>query len=253
MRQCPKIHKRSNHLEFYDKILFQHKDPAYKGHDYEELLPFVDPCIILKLTDNFLIKHNILSRIACYIFSLNSSELILDFDSDVTEFISELSLVGSDSIFYKLILNCLFSTSYNHAFLELYRLVERLFPITYLQEFHTKSNSQLSFLEFTSELEKVTSWRPKEEEAVEKIFDSSKQLTTQYFQDFHDTSPEFKDQNHFNFFYQLRNSIVHFRASHSEISLEPKQWNLLFLATLVLIDEHYSIYNNILQEKREVD
>lgn len=241
-----KIYKRANHLEFYDNILFQDKDKDYKGHDFEELLNYLEPIKVFKLTRNSVIKSNILSRTACYFFSVNKEELILDFQPDVTHLIMELSLLGSESISYKLIINCLFSTTYRHAFLELYRLIERLFPINYLKEFHAKSNTKLDFLDFASELENVTNWRPKESDAVEKLFDNSKLNTRKYFEDFQNSSDKFKGEKIATFFYRLRNSIVHFRANHEEIQLNSIEWNMLLLATLYLIDDHYSINHNIL-------
>lgn len=241
-----KLNKQMNYLEFYNNILFQYQDSEYIGNDYHELLDYLEPIQIYLLPENSIIKSNILNRTASYIFSKNPSELILDFKIDVTELISELSIMGSDSISYKLILSCLFSTTYKHAFLELYRLIERLFPISYLKEFHEKSASKLSFLDFVSELETITSWRPKEDEAIEKIFKDIKTTTQKYFENFLNSSQELKDKNISQFFYSLRNSIVHFRANHSEPELTSEQWNLLILATLYLMDEIYSFNTKVL-------
>ncbi|OCA75440.1 hypothetical protein [Chryseobacterium arthrosphaerae] len=242
-----KLSKRANQLEFYDNILFQHLDPSYNGHDFEDILQFLEPVQIFKLSKFSILKTNSVDRIACYIFSKSTNELILEFNQDVLDLISELSLMGSDSINYRLIINCIFSTTYKHSFLELYRLIERIFPVSYLKELHLKSRTTLDFLDFVSEFETSLKWKPKEDMAIDRIFEESKVTTLQYFQNFKTSLPDDQNHNHATFFYKLRNSIVHFRANHEEIFLTSEQWNLLLLATLYLIDEHYSLYNNILQ------
>lgn len=241
------LDKKANYLEFYDNILFQHNDKSYKGHDYNDFIPFLEQVYLFKTPEYSIVKTNMISRIACYIFSKNSSQLVLDFDNDVTDIISELSLVGSDNISYKILLSCLFSTTYKHAFLELYRLIERLFPINYLKEFHTISETKLSFLKFSAELENITSWRPKEDDAIEKIFENTKPSVRKYFEDFHNSSNELRALKDSKYFYTLRNSIVHFRANHLDLELNRGQWNLFLIATLFLLDEQYSIHNEILK------
>lgn len=241
-----KLKKQTKYLEFYDNILFQHLDKKYTGNDYKEILEYLEPIQLYYLPEDSIINTHILNRTASYIFAKNPSELILDFSHNVTNLISELAIMGSDHIYYKSILNCLFATTYKHAFLELYRLVERLFPISYLKEFHFRSFSSLRFLDFVGELENVTSWRPKEDDAVEKIFSELKTSTISYFNNFHNSSIELRDKNPSKFFYGLRNSIVHFRANHTEHELSTTQWNLLILATLYLLDEQYSVNSKVL-------
>lgn len=243
-----KLDKKVNYLEFYDSILFQHKDKSYKGHDYNDLVPFLEQVYFFVIPDFSIIKIHKLSRTACYIFTKNPLQLVLEFSENVLDTISELSLVGSDNISYKLLLGCLFSTTYKHAFLELYRLIERLFPINYLKDFYKKSGSKLTFLEFSAELENTTNWRPKEDDAIEKIFDSARLNTRTHFEAFHNSSTALQGFNNSKYFYSLRNSIVHFRANHLEQELNNTQWNLLLLATVIMLDEQYSQYSIILSE-----
>lgn len=242
-----KLDKKSNNLEFYNSILFQHQEDGYSGHDYQDLISFLEYIQLFEVPEYSIVKSDWTSRIACYIFSKDSSQLILDFDKNVTEFVSELSLMGSDSISHKILLSCLFSNTYKHSFLELYRLVERLFPINYLKEFHNVTNTKLKFLDFVSQLENITKWRPREDDAIENIFTNSKPTTRHYFETFHNSSDSLQSQKDYTFFYSLRNSIVHFRANHSELELTRDQWNLLLKATLYLIDDQYRIHNEILK------
>mgnify|MGYP003575158477 CR=1 FL=1 len=241
-----KINSTINFLEFSDNIMSQHLDKDYKGHNYEDFTNYLEPVQLFLINENLLIRDENTHRIITYLYANSSENLILKFKSPVLEIISEISLVGSKSISYGLILSSLLSTNYKHSFLELYRLVERLFPLNYLKVFYEKSMTQLSFLDFCTELENTTSWRPREDEAIQKIFSSFKLSTTDAFNNFF-ISVNSEDQTSYKYFYKLRNSIVHFRANHEEFDLEENQWNLLILATLTLIDEQYSFYDDILK------
>ena len=115
-----------------------------------------------------------------------------------------------------------------------------------MEEFYRKSNSDLSFIEFSYNLENATSWRPKEDQALYKLFELTTESTKLYLDTFFDNSLEYRGASQYNFFYKLRNSIVHFRAIHNKISLTIREWNDLIHATLHLLDEHYSRNDKIL-------
>lgn len=236
-------------LEFYNEIMFQHLDSDYKGHDFNDFVRYIQPINFYSLPDNSVLNNQGLKRTLSYIYAKNPDRLINNFDNIVLSTYAELSLIGSNNISFGLVLSSLLSTSFKHTFLELYRLVERIFPVSYLKDFHEVSKSNLSFIEFSSNLESITSWRPKEDEALSKIFETTASSTKLYFDTFFDSSTEFQTQVRYKFFYKLRNSIVHFRTSHDNIDLTDDQWNKLIHATLYLLDEHYSKYHKILEIK----
>lgn len=236
-------------LDFFNEIMFQHLDPDYDGHDFNDLVRYMQPINFYSLPENSVLNGQGLKRILSYIYAKNPDRLINNFDSNVLSTYSELSLMGSNNISFGLVLSSLLSTSFKHTFLELYRLIERIFPVSYLKEFHQVSKSNLSFIEFSSNLESITSWRPKEDEALNKIFESTEASTKLYFDNFFSSSSEFQAQQQYKFFYKLRNSIVHFRTSHDSIDLTNSQWNKLINATLYLLDEHYSKFHKILEIK----
>lgn len=236
-------------LDFYNEIMFQHLDPSYKGHDFRDILRYLMPINFYSFPKKSVLNKQELKRALCYIYSKNSDRLINKFDNHVLDTFSELSLIGSNNLSFELVLSSLLSTSFKHTFLELYRLVERLFPVSYLKDFHEVTKSELSFIEFSSNLESITNWRPKEDEALNKIFESTENSTKAYFETFFNSSTELQGIQQYKFFYKLRNSIVHFRTSHNNIELTESQWNKLIHATLYLLDEHYSKTHKILEVK----
>jgi hypothetical protein len=236
-------------LDFYNEIMFQHIDKDYKGHDFNDLVRYLKPINFYHIPENSVLNKQGLKRSLCYLYSKNPDRLINKFNTEILATYSELSLMGSNNISFALVLSSLLSTSFKHTFLELYRLVERIFPISYLKDFHEVTKSELSFMEFSSKLENITSWRPKEDEALTKIFDLTNDSTKLYFEAFFNTSQELQGQEQPKFFYKLRNSIVHFRTAHNNIELNDNQWNMLINATLYLLDEHYSRNHRFLKLK----
>ena len=226
--------------------MFQHKDPSYVGHDFEELLEYLQPLQLFQIPVNSFFDSSDSIRILSYMFVNNPQLLMLNFSKGSLDTMLEIILTSSKNISFGLILNCILSVSFKHSFLELYRLIERIFPVNYIQDFHGKSGTTMKFLDFSALLESSTGWKPKEYEAVERIFDNTKLKTKKFFEDFLDSSAELRVQKDHVCFYRLRNSIVHFRANHEEYNLDENQWNLLLIATLYILDEQYSMYQKIL-------
>lgn len=243
------LDSKINFLDFFNEVMFQHLDPEYKGHDFNDLVRYIQPINFYRLPENSVLKSQGLKRILSYIYANNPDRLINKFDKSVLSTYTDISLIGSDNISFGLVLSSLLSTSFKHTFLELYRLLERIFPVSYLKDFHEISKSNLSFIEFSSKLESITSWRPKEDEALSKIFELTEASTRLYFDTFFKSSSMLQNQVQYKFFYKLRNSIVHFRTFHDSIDLTDSQWNKLIHATLYLLDEHYIKYHKILEIK----
>lgn len=235
-----RINSNINFIDFDDKIMHQHEDKDYSGHDYADFLEYLNPIYLYKILNNSQLYNQGLNRVLAYIYTKNPNNLILKFDDNVLNKISEIALIGSPKISYNLVISCLLSTNFRHSFLELYRLVERLFSISYLKELYIQVDTKISFLQFSAHLEDITGWRPKEEEALKKIFSLTKPSTLTYFDEFLCTSIELSSQQIHSYFYKLRNSIVHFRPNQANLELTDFQWNLLIVATFNLLDEHYS-------------
>lgn len=241
------IDSKTEMLNFYNEVMFQHLDLAYNGHDFADILRHLQPINFFSFPESSVLYNQDIKRILSYIYSKNSNTLINKFNDSLLDTYSELALIGSNNISFGLVISSLLATSFKHSFLELYRLVERLFPISYLKDYHLTTKSELSFIDFSTQLENATGWRPKEDEALNKIFDSTERSTMMYFDVFFNSCPEFQSSKRSKFFYQLRNSIVHFRNAHNNIELNENQWNKLLHATLFLIDEHYSRHENVLK------
>lgn len=222
---------------FENQIMYQHLDEKYSGHDFQDLENFFQPISILKIREESLLYDRNLFQIALNIISKNNSITVLNFENDALQKYIDISLTKGLKFPYELILNSLLTSKFKFCFLELYRVVERLFPISYLQEFHISSKSQLNFPEFVQELETITSWRPKEDEALKRILDNMGGGKNKILEDL--TKDKGFGENLHNYIYKLRNSIVHFRMLHEEIEHNESEWNDLIFGILILIEDQY--------------
>lgn len=221
-------------LEVYDNLMFQHLDGNYAGHDLNDFLPFLEPMALYSIPETSILSQAKLERLTCYYIAFAKHLKILPFSPIVTSFYQLIAAEGSSKIAFDLLSESLVATSFKHSFLDLYRLIERLYPIYYIRDFHSASNSSLPFLQFAALLEQTTGWRPKEESAIEKVFENCPEGLTSHFSEMLES-----EEKVWKYLYKLRNSIVHFRASHYSLTLETGQWNLVIQGMLNVIKYQY--------------
>lgn len=230
-----------NGLQFQDVIMSQHKEDIYRGHDQNDILPFLQPFTLVEIKSDSILFIDETLRILTNITTGVQNMLVLNFEKDTLNLVNQLTLVTTYKIPYRLILNSLISANFSHSFLEIYRLIERMYPLNYIKEFYQRSSSQLNFQQFAKELESSIGWRPKEDEALKKIFDnssvSSKALIKSVAQ------KKGYRSNYSNYIYKIRNSIVHFRMKHEEVKLTDEEWNDIIYGLLKIIDENYTKYS----------
>lgn len=222
---------------FVNEIMYQHMDEKYAGHDFSDLEKYFLPVSIFGLKKDSLLSDKSVFQIAVNILSDNNQISVLNFQESVLKRYNRLSISKELKIPFELLLNSMLTSKFKFCFLELYRIIERLFPVTYLQEFHTKSKSPIQFSEFVSELENITSWKPKEDEALKKILEKNGTEKNKIIADL--TKEKGFGENLSNYIYKLRNSIVHFRMLHDEIEHTFEEWNNLIHSILDLIEEQY--------------
>lgn len=242
------FHQGVNAIEFEDLIMHQHEDPIYKGHLVEDFTWFLQPITLVKIERKSILREKSLQRILCNILTTSKEATVINFEDCVYKFINDLTLIDSYKLSFELVLNCLLASNFKFAFLELYKAIERLFPISYLKEFYYESKSTRNFIDFVATLEKITSWRPKEDEALNKVFNSASKSSTILIMDL--AKAKGYNENHYNYVYKLRNSIVHFRMFHENIHHNDEEWNDLLYGILQVIHEQYFKFKEILKDDK---
>lgn len=129
---------------------------------------------------------------------------------------SDIDLIG------EIIWKALSSTTWSYCFLELYRCIEFLYPIPYLNDFAIKLGEPSLLEKLYANTEDVLDWRPRENQALERLI-RELGVDTEPVQNLKScfakievqkiNSDENISSSVANRIYKLRNSIAHFRLS----------------------------------------
>jgi hypothetical protein len=219
------------------------------SYDWNEISIFFPPFCIYKIsgTSPFYEENaNLvsLSRVISYFLLAARHHIILEFEtSTINEFekiLLECSNFPFDNLFSSLI-----AYRWKFAFLEIYRCLEQLFNLVKLKGTHTKISTSINLIEFARLLEDELGWKVKEDMAIQEIFNQSPDEIKTMFETVK-RETDYEDCSICNFFYKIRNEIVHFRLLHKEPNLNGFQWNLMLEATLHLTRYWYQEFENFL-------
>lgn len=157
---------------------------------------------------------------------------------------------GAKNIPFDNLVFSLVSVYWRYSFLDVYRCIERLFSISFLEEIYQDLGieNSLSLLNFSAKIEKYIGWRPEEIKAINKLIDDSPQDAIDILQELKsfidsrqaDTLPSKPGE----VIYKIRNSIVHLRPATESISMDDKHWNKLIRASLLIIEYWYHKYDD---------
>lgn len=225
--------------EFKETFSVQHLQPDYKGYSSAEVLQFLPPVVLIEIPENSALAVADIYRIACYLIVNETSLIVLPYRKNTIDSFLRLILEEGGVLSFENIFNALTSVNWRHSYLELYRCIERLFPIKFLKELQADLGLTGSLVAFAEKIEDRTSWRPKENVAIEKIFEDCPESISVVFKSCINNLDGQQDVLISNYVYKLRNSIVHFRSKQSQIKLNDDQWSEILYAQCEFIGHLY--------------
>jgi hypothetical protein len=156
------------------------------------------------------------------------------------ELIADLSPVA---IPYRILCRSLFDTDPSAVFLALYRCLEALYAYSHTSELMGKLGMNLEWNHVAQVLEETLAWRPREEPSLGLLLQKavSEDLRTM-LSALGATLPANSDLVNYTTkqMYQLRNSLVHYRAFHQSFDPDKVDWNRLCEATALMVLHIYS-------------
>jgi hypothetical protein len=156
------------------------------------------------------------------------------------ELIADLS---PTAIPYRILCRSLFDTDPAAVFLALYRCLEALYAYSHTSELMSKLNMDLEWNHVAQVLEETLAWRPREEPSLgillqKAVSEDLKMMLTALGANL----PE--KANLVNYttkqMYQLRNSLVHYRAFHQSFDPDKIDWNRLCEASALMVLHIYA-------------
>jgi len=238
--------------EIFNTIFYEIPKDTFKGFAYDEISIFFEPlkiyeikedCPLIMLRNSDLAPEKyetFLFRLSLLLLAKSNSVNILQFNDKILEYFVQVCLEGNSKIPYENLLYSFLSFSWKHCFLDIYRCIERLFVIVGLKDFYEQLNSQNNSLDFNFFFECFSniSWKPREEDALKMLLENHNEITEDL------KHLKNNSKNDFKFIYDLRNSIVHCRASQEIIIAndDDHQWNIIISVCLRLVLKLYAQY-----------
>ncbi len=145
---------------------------------------------------------------------------------------------SSHELPYELVVHAYGSSHFKNSFVDLYRCVEKLYPIPSLSKLKETVLRDECSIELAAILESTISWRPIENNALEQLF---KYLPESLRSEIETLAGQVNGApaGAHNFIYRLRNSTVHYRKALGTLVVEDVQWDQLIGIMLRVIQNLY--------------
>ncbi len=159
--------------------------------------------------------------------------------------IQEICTVDTDSFPHELILRALIEKKFEHAYLEIYRSIEFLYPIPKINKLKTVLGLSGTPEDLSEKIENILGWRPTEEGAIQHLFNDFAAPLVEDFRDafgVNNPDQDFTAVNAASLVYRLRNDCVHFRPINKKSPLLNKvDWEKLLQTMLSATHHCYQI------------
>lgn len=225
--------------EVYQYMLYDTEQiPNYKGHDFDhEIISLYPKITLLKLNSSICENFDAnLNRVLVLLFCEKADALILPISQKTLELFKKISISMVPSISYQSLFWSLTAGNWRHLFLELYRILEFYFPYGFFRELVLKANVNSSVSASSIELKEIGKQRFKEAECMQSIFSLAETPTLNKFNEVKTRYELENNEGLPNWFYGIRNRIVHNRQNEKEINLNVQDYNDLSQAVLMLIE-----------------
>ncbi|MEB3150275.1 MAG: hypothetical protein VKL60_14845 [Sphaerospermopsis sp.] len=255
--------KQTADVSYIENEIFYETEEEKIEYKLSQVQEFFEPIFVYKIQYDCLFididtknktSVNILNlKLSGFYITHNPQIMSLEFDEETLIIFRRLFLEGAKNIPYDNLVFSLVSVYWRYSFLDVYRCIERLFSLSFLEELHQDLgiDNSLSLLQFSAKIEKYIGWRAEESKAINKLIHNSPQDAIDILQEV----KSFIDSRQANtlpsklgeVIYTIRNSIVHFRpATQLEIInvIDNEYWNKLIRASLLIIKDSYHKYDD---------
>jgi hypothetical protein len=240
-----KIAAKKSIYEIDNKILHQHLDEKYSGHDWDDFAEFIESISIFQLeSDSRLATLNpiCMGYIIYSHLHTNRKPGSEELDETYREILESSLRLSKENIFLSLT-----SPHWKHTFLELYRCLEGIFLIPRAMELKSEINYSKSTLTLARKCVENLIWRRKEEDSLVQlisalelsIIKNSKLFNIGIFKD--------ADSNDFkkiaSKLYKIRNQLVH-QIEDSSLLMTDSEWKDIVLFMLESCKFLYTKYHS---------
>ncbi len=258
----------------YDHFLFKQDNVKIKCLDFEDLLEYYDTSYLYKVRKDSLFNSVSVDRALSY-FVAKDKEQLFTSPTLYNSLIDVIFTGGEDIPFSQISKVSLYISEIKHAYLELYRCLERVYSVPTMIELKGKFSELSNYNNFdvSKTIEEITGWRQSEENGLIKLIqllDTQEMISLFNFiavdslistsdsiffklDDYRNTPANEKAKKDTyerelreliakrvsTRIYKTRNGIVHFRPVFDSDSVTDDDMERLCLATIFLIRKVY--------------
>jgi hypothetical protein len=231
-------------LQLEQSILSQNKNvPLYQGHDYNDLRKYFPNIYVAEITTQFIGDPNNLQQIICSYLALNKKFITLPFSDNTLHKINDLVLLNSSILSYDSIIQSMLSSTFKFAFLDMYRCIELLYQIIYVDDTYKNLSLTINRTIFLNAIDEKLNWKPNERNSLKKLFSETPEIhKREIVQTIKRISNVKQADNCSDWLYDLRCSIVHLKSTQKVFNLTPVDWDKLLFGIGHLTTYWYDKY-----------
>lgn len=229
----------SNYYSLYDHLSACEldKNDQLSRYDFSEIEDFFTTFNVYEVDIDFLkSKEPLLSQLLVIILITHNSCFALSI-TDLKDEFHAIAHTCPSTYPFERICDAILSTTWSHIFLEIYRTIEGVFGYsrvtTLLSHIKCKGNP-ISYCEI---VEDKLGWKAKEHDAIITIFAQATGCES-CFENFHSIFKTKTQNDIATKIYDIRNSIVHFRASTRAVKFSAQEWSCI-ITTLLRVSHHW--------------
>ncbi|HCI6872178.1 hypothetical protein [Klebsiella variicola] len=229
----------------------------YLGHDFNDIKKLFPSCKVFMVNEDSAILKEY-QRALGVVLCQSLSDGALNYQLETLNELRDLFETGSAHLPFRNIINGMIAISWDVLFLQLYRCIEQLYAQPKTEEL--RNNSQLnqtthSLVDIAEFLETYLAWRPKEEEALQKLFVRAEESISFELGMAMGLITKINNDEYLlngkpvsnpcapvaSAVYKLRNSIVHYRPSHDLVDFNDDKWNSIVCGMVKVIKKLYGL------------
>jgi len=206
------------------------------AYEWTKMAKFFPPFYLYQIPPGspFLALEQLVSRIGLFALTKSSSLLPLHWSAEALETTREICTTENEHFPLNLVLHALLERKWEHAFLDVYRCIEFLFPFPKVNDLKRALKLNTPTIDICYQIEGVLGWRQQEDVALNILF---LKLPTEHLTLLSTALGikivEAQETEHLGKavsrrIYKLRNDCVHYRPAQSKSQLKDQvNWALL--------------------------
>ncbi|WP_125954907.1 hypothetical protein [Novosphingobium sp. MD-1] len=222
---------------------------GYNGHDLEEISNLFPDILCFRADNNFSFTEDIVRSVGSYL-AHTYEHGALPISKETRNSLARIFETGNKHLPYALILQGMLSFSWQSFYLEVYRCIENMYPLSRLKRLSSSFPTNIPLRDLAILLEKELAWRPREEEALAAILRecSSSTLKALHAAMCATSPPNDLHAASAKLVYSTRNELVHFRPRLPTLAKDDDTWDAQVRALVDCLDEIYGACGDVFHE-----